>query len=286
MLRRIASDETRTIQIAQLRRSISTPRENHDEAALERLAHWIRRRGLLQPILVRSIGRDAFEVVAGERRFLAAQRAGLTELECRVRDYPDPTRYDEPSGDVYALEDALIENLVREGLSKLEESEAILDLVCLHIGETREFVLERLGAMHARAVKRKMPVNTTEDDDRILEVFKALNLIGWQAFHTHRAPLLDLPEEVKQLIHRRRVSYAAARRIARLEEDTRANIMVQISMGQLRGTALKLELDRLLGTADSASNRLTRLRRALPMQLENPRVKENLEALERELGLP
>jgi hypothetical protein len=113
-----------------------------------------------------------------------------------------------------------------------------------------------------------------------------LDLIGWQAFHTHRAPLLDLPDEVKHLIHRRRVSYAAARRIARLEEDARAEIIARVSKGELRGMALNLELDRLLGTTDSASNRLTRLRRALPKQLENPRVKENLEALERELGLP
>ena len=279
-------DETRSIPISQLQRSISTPREHHDEAALERLAHWIRRRGVLQPILVRSLGKNMFEVVAGERRYLAAQRAGLRELECRVRDYPDQPRTDEACGDVYALEDALIENLVREGLSKLEESEAILDLVCLHVGEAREFVLERLGAMHARAVKRKAPVNTTEDDDEILEVFNALNLIGWQSFYTHRAPLLILPEEVKCLIHRRRVSYATAKRIAKLEVDVQTDIIARVDRRELRGTMLTLELDRLLGKTKSESSRLTRLHRALPKHLENPRVQQNLEALEREMGLP
>jgi ParB family transcriptional regulator, chromosome partitioning protein len=240
----------------------------------------------LQPILVRVLGKDKFEVVAGERRYLAAQRAGLTELECRVREYPDQPRTDQVCGDVYALEDALIENLVREDLGKLEESEAILDLVCLHVGEAREFVLERLGAMHGRAVKRKSPVNTTDDDDEILEVFNALNLIGWQSFYTHRAPLLILPEEVKQLIHRRRVSYAIAKRIAKLEVDTRAQIIARINSAELRTATLSHELDRLLGKKNSSSSRLTRLHRALPKHLENPRVQQNLEALEREMGLP
>jgi ParB family transcriptional regulator, chromosome partitioning protein len=279
-------DETRSIPIGQLHRSISTPREIHDEAALERLAHWIRRRGVLQPILVRSLGKDMFEVVAGERRYLAAQRAGLTELECRVREYPDQARTDQACGDVYALEDALIENLVRENLGKLEESEAILDLVCLHVGEDRGFVLERLGAMHARAVKRKLPVNACLGDDQILEVFVALNLIGWQSFYTHRAPLLNLPEEVKHLIHRHHVSYATAKRIGKLEVDVQTDIIARVDRRELRGTRLALELDRLLDKKNSTSSRLTRLHRALPKHLENPRVQQNLEALEREMGLP
>ena len=286
MPRPTANDEIRAIPLGRIRRSISTPREAHDEAALERLAHWIKRRGLLQPILVRPVGPHEFEVVAGERRFLAAHRAGLTELDCRVRHYPDPTGADEPLGDVMALEDALVENLVREGLSKLEESEAILELVCLHLGETREFVLGRLGAMHGRAVKRKSPVNTTLEDDQILAVFGALGLIGWRAFYTHRAPLLRLPDGVKRLLLERRLSYAAATRVARLEAEAQDRIIARIKAGELRGSRLNLELDRLLNAAKNThSSRLARLHRALPKHLEKPGVKRRLEALERELGL-
>ena len=282
----IANNEICLIPLEQIRRSISTPREIHDGAALERLAHWIRRRGLLQPILVRSMGNGEFEVVAGERRFLAAQCAGLELIECRVRDYPDSSASDEPLGDVMALEDALIENLVREGLGKLEESEAILDLMCLHIGESREFVLERLGAMHGRAVKRKNPVNTSLEDDEILAVFAALNLIGWRAFYTHRAPLLRLPEAVKRLLLERRISYAVATRIARLETVIREEIVLRIRDGKLRGAALNLKLDRLLKAAKTgSSSRMARLQRALPNNLEKPNVQRKLKALERELGL-
>ena len=277
------NNEVRTIPLEHLQRSISTPREHQDETGLERLAHWIRRRGLLQPILVRPLCKDRFEVVAGERRFLAAQRAGLTALECRVRDYPDHGETDEPNSDVLALEDALIENLVRENLGKLEESEAILELVCLHLGESNEFVLGRLGAMHGRAVKRKTPVNTCLEDDQILEVFEALNLIGWRAFYTHRAPLLRLPDQVKRLLLERYVSYAASTRIAKLEAEKRDTLIARIRQGELRGTALNLELDRHL--QPTQRGRITRLQKALPVHLEKPQVQRKLAALERELGL-
>jgi ParB family transcriptional regulator, chromosome partitioning protein len=278
-------DETHLIPIERIHRSISTPREHHDEVALERLAHWIRRRGLLQPILVRSIGKNEFEVVAGERRLLAAQRAGLTEIECRVREYPDPIKEADLPGDVFALEDALIENLVRENLSKLEESEAILNLVCLHLGEQPAFVIERLAILHHRARKQRLPLCMCDDDDRILEVFKSLNLIGWQAFYTHRVPLLNLPDDVKSLVHRRCTSYALARRIGKLEPIQRRTVVARVKSGQLGGMTLKLELDKLLGVTHRATNRFSQIRRILPKHLENPRVKQSLENLERELGL-
>jgi ParB family transcriptional regulator, chromosome partitioning protein len=278
-------DETHLIPIERIHRSISTPRECQDEAALERLAHWIRRRGLLQAILVRSIGKNEFEVVAGERRLLAAQRVGLTELECRVREYPDPIKDSDLPGDVFALEDALIENLVRIQLSKLEESEAILNLVCLHLGEQPTFVIQRLAALHHRARKHQQPLCMCEDDDRILEVFKSLNLIGWQAFYTHRVPLLNLPDDVKTLVHCRCTSYALARRISKLEPAQRQSVVARVKTGELNGMALKLELDKLLGVTRKPFHRFNQIRRILPKHLENPRVKQSLETLERELGL-
>jgi ParB family transcriptional regulator, chromosome partitioning protein len=278
-------DETCLIPIERIHRSISTPREHYDEAALERLAHWIRRRGLLQPILVRSVGKIDFEVVAGERRLLVAQRAGLTELECRVREYPDPIKEADLPGDVFALEDALIENLVRENLSKLEESEAILNLVCLHLGEQPAFVIERLAILHHRARKHRQPLCMCDDDDRILEVFTSLNLIGWQAFYTHRVPLLNLPNDVKTLVHHRCTSYALARRIGKLEIKQRQVVVARVKTGELGGLALKLELDKLLGVTRRPSNRFSQIRHILPKHLENPRVKQSLENLERELGL-
>ncbi len=279
-------DEIRRIPLEKIRHSVSSPRTHHDEAALERLAHWIKRRGLLHPVLVRATARDEFEVVAGERRLLASARAGLLEVECRVRAYPDPQSQREPLGDVYALEDALVENLVRENLGALEESEAILDLVCLHVGETRAFVLERLAAMRYRARKGHNVVTLLEEDERILETFSALDLIGWLSFYTHRAPLLALPEEVKSLIHRRLVNYALAKRIAKVELHDRGELIERIEFG-LHGRALKLELDRLLGkhAKPEVVRRLERIGHAIVQCEPAPPVIELVAALERELGL-
>jgi ParB family chromosome partitioning protein len=89
------------------------PRTQIDEARLEDLAQSIRANGVIQPILVRKIG-DRHEIVAGERRWRAAQRAGLLRVPVTVRDVPDEK----------LLEIALIENIQREDLNPIEEAQA------------------------------------------------------------------------------------------------------------------------------------------------------------------
>jgi ParB family transcriptional regulator, chromosome partitioning protein len=89
------------------------PRGHLDEAHLEELAQSIRQNGVIQPILVRAAG-DGFEIVAGERRWRAAQRAGLLKIPVVVRDVPDDK----------LLEVALVENIQRENLNPIEEAQA------------------------------------------------------------------------------------------------------------------------------------------------------------------
>ncbi len=89
------------------------PRSQIDEARLEELAQSIRANGVIQPILVRKIG-DQHEIVAGERRWRAAQRAGLLRVPVTVREVPDEK----------LLEIALIENIQREDLNPIEEAQA------------------------------------------------------------------------------------------------------------------------------------------------------------------
>jgi ParB family transcriptional regulator, chromosome partitioning protein len=131
-------DEVQTIPLEHIRGSISSPRHFRTHN-LEGLAHSIRQRGVLHPILVRPINSNLFEVVAGERRLLAARKAGLSDVPTRVRTYSDSGRDNEAPGDVGALEDALVENVQRQRLSSLEIAEAVLEIVCLRLGETRAF---------------------------------------------------------------------------------------------------------------------------------------------------
>lgn len=95
------------------------PRTHMDEAALQELADSIKQQGLMQPVLVRPIPNLRYEIIAGERRWRAAKMAGLTEIECLVREVPDEA----------AIAMALIENIQREDLNPLEEARGIQRLV-------------------------------------------------------------------------------------------------------------------------------------------------------------
>jgi ParB family chromosome partitioning protein len=91
------------------------PRVQFDDAKLEELAHSIKAKGIIQPILVRPLGGGAYRIIAGERRWRAAQRAGLLRVPVVVRDVPG-------GSDQQLLELALIENIQRENLNPLDEA--------------------------------------------------------------------------------------------------------------------------------------------------------------------
>jgi len=95
------------------------PRTRMDEGALQELAASIRAQGVMQPILVRSIGGERYEIIAGERRFRAAKLAGLEEVPVLVKNVPDQA----------AAAMALIENIQREDLNPLEEAQGIQRLL-------------------------------------------------------------------------------------------------------------------------------------------------------------
>jgi len=109
------------------------PRRYFDEQHILELAESIRAKGVLQPLLVRREG-EGYALVAGERRWRAAQRAGLRELPCIIRDVSEPE----------AFELALIENIQREDLNAIEEAEAYQRLIEYH-GLTQEELAQRVG---------------------------------------------------------------------------------------------------------------------------------------------
>lgn len=111
-----------TLNVAQLQAGKYQPRTRMDEGALNELAASIKAQGLMQPILVRPIahnGSDRYEIIAGERRFRAAQIAGLTDVPVLVKDVDDQA----------AAAMALIENIQREDLNPLEEAQGIHRLI-------------------------------------------------------------------------------------------------------------------------------------------------------------
>ena len=112
-------EQQRTLLVTQLQPGKYQPRTRMDPGSLAELAASIRVQGLMQPILVRPVGDERYEIIAGERRWRAAQMAGLSEVSTLIRDIPDEA----------ALAMALIENIQRENLNPLEEALGLQRLV-------------------------------------------------------------------------------------------------------------------------------------------------------------
>jgi ParB family transcriptional regulator, chromosome partitioning protein len=131
------------------------PRTRMDEGALQELAASIRAQGLMQPILVRPVSAEKYEIIAGERRFRAAHLAGLDEVPVLVKDVPDQA----------AAAMALIENIQREDLNPLEEAHGIQRLLD-EFNFTHEQAAESVGRSRSavsnllRLLNLAMPVQT------------------------------------------------------------------------------------------------------------------------------
>ena len=107
------------INISQIIPNSSQPRKKFKESELNELATSIKKQGLIQPIIVRSLDNNQFQIIAGERRWRASQLVGLHEVDCVVRELEETD----------VLEAALIENIQREDLNVIEEANAYKNLI-------------------------------------------------------------------------------------------------------------------------------------------------------------
>lgn len=241
------------VDIASLRVSPFQPRKRVDEQAIAELAASIADKGVLQPLLVRPMG-DEYEIVAGERRFRAAERAGLTSVPVVVKELDDRE----------TLEVAIVENLQREDLSPVEEARAYKQLmdyelnqeqVAKAVGKSRSAVANTLrllnlperalhaldegsiSAGHARAILSQ------DEEDRLW----AFQQIVSRGLSVRDAEALKKPEAGSK--KKRDIS---ARRHAQLEDDLsrHAGTRVQIRGGSKGRIELHFhsedELERLL----------------------------------------
>ncbi|HYG97188.1 MAG TPA: ParB/RepB/Spo0J family partition protein [Solirubrobacterales bacterium] len=129
-----AAGELRELPVELIKPNPSQPRTNFDPDALTALAASIEASGVVQPLLVRPLPDGSYELVAGERRWRAAQQAGLEKVPAVVRDQAEAER----------LQAALIENMVREDLNPVEEARACAALV-QELGLTKEELARRVG---------------------------------------------------------------------------------------------------------------------------------------------
>ncbi|MBC3766651.1 ParB/RepB/Spo0J family partition protein [Neptunicella marina] len=132
------------------------PRKDMSPDALEDLAASIRSQGIIQPIVVRKVAQDKFEIIAGERRWRASQLAHLDEVPCLIKDVPDEA----------AVAIALIENIQREDLNAMEEAQA-LERLLNEFELTHQEVAEAVGKSRA-TVTNLLRLNNLNDDVKLL----------------------------------------------------------------------------------------------------------------------
>jgi len=169
-----AADTLQVLALDRIKPGKYQPRTRMDSASLDELAASIREQGIMQPILVRPVDGARFEIIAGERRWRAAQRAGLTEIPALIRPVPDQV----------ALAQALIENIQREDLNPLEEAHGLERLIA-------EFGLTHDAAAKAVGRSRSAVTNLL----RLRELAKPVqeHLLGGRLDMGHARALLGLP---------------------------------------------------------------------------------------------
>lgn len=187
------------LAVDQIQRGKYQPRREMDAAALEDLANSIRNQGIIQPIIVRPVG-NKYEIIAGERRWRAAQLAGLTDVPVIIRAIPDEA----------AIAIALIENIQRENLNPIEEAIALQRLID-EFGMTHQDVAEAVSKSRASVTNLLRLLALPSEIKTMLE--RGLIEMG------HARTLITLPEkqqiEIAEMILARGLSVRETENVVR-----------------------------------------------------------------------
>jgi ParB family transcriptional regulator, chromosome partitioning protein len=235
------------------------PRRYFDPQALKELVESVKQHGILHPLLVRPGAEGKYELVAGERRYRAAQEVKLEVVPVVVRELSDDQ----------AFQLALIENLQREDLNPVEETEGILHLLAIRLQcdvEAVKSLLYRMKNAHSKGEqqsllsldesrrnvspnseetesgdnisdnldketesRRNVSPNLNDEQSKTVEqVFESLGLMNWLSFTTKRLPLLNLPEEILMALRSGKLEYTKAQALARVkDEELRKKLLSQ-----------------------------------------------------------
>jgi ParB family transcriptional regulator, chromosome partitioning protein len=208
------------------------PRQYFDESKLEELAQTIKQHGVLEPLLVRKLANhNQYELVAGGRRYRAASKAGLTEVPVIVRELSNEQ----------AIEIAIIENLQREDLNPVEETEGIINLLAKRLNIRTEEVSPLLHQLQKQLRGRSANnVIGSSKIELIQSVFDSLGLMELDSFISNRLPLLNLPKDILEALRAGKIEYTKAKAIARMaDEKTRIQLLEEaiansLSLSQIR----------------------------------------------------
>ena len=237
----------------------SQPRRYFDPEKLDQLAESIKTYGVLENLLVRPLSEqdDKYELVAGERRYRAAKAAGLTEVPVSIRDLTHEE----------ALEISLIENLQREDLNPIEETEGILSLLSVRLQKpVSQVILLLYQMLNARTGKITNNVISNDQSTLVQAIFQEVGCMNWESFVSNRLPLLKLPIEILEALRQGKIEYTKATAIAKIKDETqRAELLEESIQNSLSLTQIKERIATLKPSPDllSPKNQLQTLTRRL-----------------------
>ncbi len=218
------------------------PRRYFDSEAMERLIESIQQHGILQPLLVQPKNDIGYPLIAGERRYRAAKALGLKTVPIIICNLD--------AQEAWAI--ALIENLQREDLNPVEETQGILKLLSWKLQIEDNAVRSLLHRLRDEQ-KGKVPHNVMGSNsfEVINRVFEELGTQTWESFTANRLPILNLPTDILKALETGQIAYTKARAIAKVKDETkRAELLEESIQNNLSLTQIKERIATLKASSD------------------------------------
>jgi len=200
-----------TVKMDLIQLPVKQPRRYFDSQKMQQLVQSIQEHGILEPLLVRPLANGQYELIAGERRFRAAQILELDTVPIISKD----------------------ENLQREDLNPVEETEAILDLLSLSLDIEPSDITSTLNQA-ANAKKRGLELtdNVTRQLEAIESLLANVGRFNAESFRTNRLPLLNMPDDVLETLRQGKLEFTKARAIARIRDEGQRQELLEEAIAQ------------------------------------------------------
>ena len=291
----LVSADSNLVKLSDVHRPSEQPRRYFDPIALQELVASIELHGILQPLLVRPLSQGGYELVAGERRYRAAKIVGLSEVPVVVKELDDES----------ALAISLIENLQREDLNPIEETEGILQLLAIKLESDPldvPRILYRLqkGWKNQDSELSDKPIVGLEDEENesdhnvmgndkssqsntasseislVEEVFNSIGSMNWTSFVKNRLPLLNLREDIKLAIRRGQIAYTKAKAIASIkDEEPRTALLAEAIEQELSLSQIKERIKSLQSASPERVPEIPDRLKAVYQQVKKNRIWED-----------
>ena len=277
------SDSEKVSELVALKEIIlpeSQSRRFFEPQAMADLTKSVQKKGILSPLLVRPLANNQYELVAGERRLRAAKAVGLEQVPVVIKELSE----------LEAKELGLVENLQRQDLNPLDETEGILALLAVQENLTVEEVSSRLYRLYNEQkgnVENSNPnVWVRNFEASVTDLFNSLGRLNWESFVKTRLPLLKLPLDILEPLRQGKIEYTKAKAIASLkEESARKELMAEAIAKSLSLREIKERIkavkpqpqkEEIFNRLDNVSKQAKKSKKLI---LENSRKRKKLESL-------